>query len=310
MLLIAMNERQTLPAGGMNIAAVERDTGLSKDTLRVWERRYGFPAPSRDRLGERVYPVEQVDRLRILRRLLDAGHRPGRVVALPFERLRALATEHAGPGGQAASAELRHLLGLVAGHELESLRRALGQALVAIGLERFVTDLVAPLTRMVGEAWSRGELEIFEEHLFTESVQRALRGAIDAIAQPAGSPRVLMTTLPQEEHGLGLLMAEALLALEGCCCLSLGVQTPVGDIARAAVAQRADIVALSFSARMKPNQVLDGLADLRAMLAVPTGLWAGGRCPVLWRRPPAGVTVLADLDDIRPAVADWRTRAG
>ncbi|MGA0116507.1 MAG: MerR family transcriptional regulator, partial [Burkholderiales bacterium] len=31
-----------------NIAAVERDTGLSKDTLRVWERRYGFPAPVRD----------------------------------------------------------------------------------------------------------------------------------------------------------------------------------------------------------------------------------------------------------------------
>lgn len=308
-----MNERQLLPVGGMNIAAVERDTGLSKDTLRVWERRYGFPAPSRDRLGERVYPVEQVDRLRILRRLLDAGHRPGRVVALPFERLRVLASEHAGssgPVGQAASAELRHLLGLVVGHELEALRRALGQALVAIGLERFVTDLVAPLTRMVGEAWARGEIEIFEEHLFTESVQRALRGAIDAIAQPAGSPRVLMTTLPQEAHGLGLLMAEALLALEGCCCLSLGVQTPVGDIAQAAVSQRADIVALSFSARMKPNQVLDGLADLRAMLALPTRLWAGGRCPVLWRRPPAGVTVLADLGDIRPALADWRARAG
>ncbi|MBL8366565.1 MAG: cobalamin-binding protein, partial [Candidatus Accumulibacter sp.] len=24
----------------MNIGAVERDTGLGKDTLRVWERRY------------------------------------------------------------------------------------------------------------------------------------------------------------------------------------------------------------------------------------------------------------------------------
>ena len=30
------------------IADVERDTGLSKDTLRVWERRYGFPLPLRD----------------------------------------------------------------------------------------------------------------------------------------------------------------------------------------------------------------------------------------------------------------------
>jgi methanogenic corrinoid protein MtbC1 len=38
---------------------------------------------------------------------------------------------------------------------------------------------------------------------------------------------VLLTTLPGEPHGLGLLMAEAMLALEGCTCVSLGVQTPV-----------------------------------------------------------------------------------
>ena len=37
-----------------SIAEVERETGLGKDTLRVWERRYGFPVPQRDRLGERA----------------------------------------------------------------------------------------------------------------------------------------------------------------------------------------------------------------------------------------------------------------
>jgi hypothetical protein len=31
------------PSGGLCIAQVERDTGLSKDPLRMWERRYGFP---------------------------------------------------------------------------------------------------------------------------------------------------------------------------------------------------------------------------------------------------------------------------
>ena len=82
-----------IPSDGpvrLGIAAVERETGLSKDLLRVWERRYGFPSPSRDAFGERAYPADQVDRLHLLRRLLDAGHRPGRVVPLPAERLRAL----------------------------------------------------------------------------------------------------------------------------------------------------------------------------------------------------------------------------
>ena len=66
-----MNDMTSQPEGFVNIAAVERDTGLSKDTLRVWERRYGFPAPMRDRFGERLYPLEQVDRLRLIRRLMS-----------------------------------------------------------------------------------------------------------------------------------------------------------------------------------------------------------------------------------------------
>ena len=51
-----MNDRFVEPKVSLSIAAVERDTGLSKDTLRVWERRYGFPTPDRDGFGERAYP--------------------------------------------------------------------------------------------------------------------------------------------------------------------------------------------------------------------------------------------------------------
>ena len=58
-------------SAGLPIAAVERDTGLAKDTLRVWERRYGFPQPDRDANGERVYPLVQVDKLRLLRRIQE-----------------------------------------------------------------------------------------------------------------------------------------------------------------------------------------------------------------------------------------------
>ena len=79
----------------MSIAAVERDTGLSKDTLRVWERRYGFPTPERDASGERSYAFEQVARLRTIKRLLDIGHRPGRIVPLAPEDLERLSSASA-----------------------------------------------------------------------------------------------------------------------------------------------------------------------------------------------------------------------
>jgi DNA-binding transcriptional MerR regulator/methylmalonyl-CoA mutase cobalamin-binding subunit len=309
-----MNDRGSSPTLTRTIAAVERDTGLSKDTLRVWERRYGFPNPGRDQFGERVYPIEQVDKLRLLRRLMDAGHRPGKVIHLPVEDLQQLAAETTGAAVQPQSMgealaeheDLQRYMGLVKAHDGEGLRRALSQAQLRLGLERFVNEVVAPLTRTIGEAWARGYIEVFEEHMYTESLQVVLRGAIGTIPQPARQPRVLLTTIPLEPHGLGLLMAEAILALDGCRCVSLGVQTPVWDIVLAATAHRADVVALSFTGVVNQNQVLDSLTELREKLPRSVELWVGGNCPILQRRPPMGIQVLNDLHAIHPAIRRWR----
>ena len=309
----AASESVTATPATIGIAAVERDTGVSKDTLRVWERRYGFPRPQRDAFGERAYSEEDLDKLRVVRRLLDAGHRPGKIIAMPIAELRSLAERSAQSAAQVAGTgetpeALQRYLTLVRSHRIDDLRRALSQAVLRHGIERFVIDVCAPLNRSIGEEWARGELEIFEEHLYTESMQVVLRNAIGSIPEPATQPRVLLTTVPNEAHGLGLLMAEALLALEGCHCTSLGTQTPIGDIALAAQAQSADIVALSFSAWLNPNQVLEGLAELRARLSPQIEIWVGGRCPILRRRPPKGVTVLGGLTQIREALAAWRGR--
>jgi DNA-binding transcriptional MerR regulator/methylmalonyl-CoA mutase cobalamin-binding subunit len=293
------------------IAAVERDTGLSKDTLRVWERRYGFPQPQRDANGERVYPQDQVDKLRLLKRLMDQGHRPGKIAERSMPQLKALAeagnARHPAADPAAKVDEtLRDLLQLITTHRNDDLRRNLARLTVRVGLAHFVTDVIAPLTKLVGEGWARGELAIFEEHLFTESVQAVLRNAIAAIPHPGDSPRVLLTTVPQEPHGLGVLMAEAMFALEGARCISLGVRTPVQEIVRGAESQRADIVALSFSPVVNPYQVGESLKELRAQLPAPVELWAGGSSPLLHRRPPEGVRVLARLEDVGPAIEAWR----
>jgi DNA-binding transcriptional MerR regulator/methylmalonyl-CoA mutase cobalamin-binding subunit len=302
------------PSSGpvLPIAAVERDTGLSKDTLRVWERRYGFPQPLRDANGERVYPQDQVDKLRLIKRLMDQGHRPGKIAECSMEQLQALA--EAGNGSDRAAAVespaddvLREFLGLVTAHRVDDLRRDLARLTVKVGLARFVTEVMAPLTALVGDRWARGELAIFEEHLYTESVQAVLRNAIASIPHPGDSPRVLLTTVPQEPHGLGVLMAEAMFALEGARCISLGVRTPVMEIVRGAQSQGVDIVALSFSPVVNPYQVIESLKELRTQLPATVDLWAGGTSPVLHRRPPAGVRVIGGLPDVGPAIAAWRS---
>jgi len=291
------------------ISAVERDTGLSKDTLRVWERRYGFPQPVRDAFDERVYPADQVERLRLIARLLNSGQRPGRVVSLPMTQLQQL-VQLAAPGASGdgvGSTEQRAILEGLKGHDVVGLRRTLNQAVLRMGLGRFVTELLAPLNVRVGEAWVRGEIQVFEEHMYTESVTAVLRSAIGSTpATPLpGRPRVLLTTFPQEPHALGLLMAEAMLVLEGCDCVSLGVQTPLLEIAQAAQANRVQIVGLSFSASLNTNQMLRGLQELRTKLPADIRIWAGGSHPALKKRDLDGITPVADLADIQPLLTQW-----
>ncbi len=308
MILPAASAPALLP-----IAAVERDTGLSKDTLRVWERRYGFPRPERSSIGDRRYPVEQVDRLRLLKRLLDNGMRPGHVVPLPpaeLERLNDSVTAKAGNASATAEPSLRRCLALLKAHDSDALRAQLRRMQAQLGLAGFVIEVLAPLTTLVGDAWMQGEIEVHEEHLYTDQVGFVLREAIRSVprAAPADRPRVLLTTLPGESHGLGLLMAEAIFTLYGAACVPLGTQTPLRDITAAAAAHRADIVALSVTPAMNPNLALAGLAELRAMLLPDTELWAGGAAPVLHRRPIDGVSTFSALPPIQVAVERWRLR--
>ncbi|NDG38370.1 MAG: MerR family transcriptional regulator [Betaproteobacteria bacterium] len=292
------------------ISAVERDTGISKDKLRIWERRYGFPTPLRDDNGERLYPQAQVQRLRMIKRLMDAGHRPGRIVVASEQVLAGLLAAPA-PSAAAglATPQVEECMALLRDHDVEGLQRQLSQAVLRMGLGPCVLGLIAPLTTHVGEAWIHGELAIFEEHIFTEALQQVLRQALQAVPRQALAerPKVLLSTLPGEPHGLGLLMVEAMLMQEGCQCLSLGVQTPLDELPRAAAAHGADMVALSFSGLLSPGLVRRNLRELRALLPAQTELWAGGSSPALQGRSGIeGVRCLTGLATLASAVADWR----
>ena len=72
---------------GLGIAALSRATGLPIETLRTWERRYGFPTPKQREGTLRLYPYETLEHLKRIRDALDAGHRPSHVVPLPLADL-------------------------------------------------------------------------------------------------------------------------------------------------------------------------------------------------------------------------------
>jgi len=298
------------------ISDVERDVGVAKETLRVWERRYGFPQPDRDFNDERTYPLVQVERLARIKRLIDHGHRPGKLMALSDAELAELGARIIAPAPAAlAEPDLATSMALLGRHQLGALRKHLAHALLRRGLRAFVMDLLVPLSAAVRHGWTDGTVATFEERLFAETIQQVLRPAIITASTPDGdrdaqprAPRVLLTTVPQERSCVGLLMTEALLALAGAHCTSLGPQTPLADIVTAAEALRIDIVSLSFSSRVATRAIADSVNELRGRCGANVEVWAGGSGALLARRL-IGEHHVVPLEDIDAAMARWQARA-
>ncbi len=265
-----------------SIRVVARLTGVSADKLRVWERRYGFPSPERKPNGARVYSDADVERLRLIARALEVGYRAGDAVrADPMSLKRQLESNvrvvpdveesSVNPDG-AVDRLIAHILDDDAGattNELRSLANALGP-------QRFVVEVASPAVERVGAEWRRGKLAVRHEHLFSTILATELRLQHSVIDEDVGAPVVLFTTLPGENHGLGLEMAALYMAGSGVSPRLLGVDTPTDQIVEAALALEVSAVGISISTAADIESVEAGLLHLRRSLPTGVALWAGG----------------------------------
>lgn len=290
-------------SSGYPIAFVERNTGISRETLRMWERRYGFPLPDRDGAGDRSYSPADLDRLRLIKRLLDQGYRPGKVVPMSDGGLSGLANEPALPVEMEPGA-WKDFLNLMKSPGLEAARDWLRGRLSRATLATFLLETLAPLTEAVGDAWATGHLRVHDEHLYTEMVTRLLRQAMEEL--PRGDePPILLATLSGERHGLGLLMAEAMFHQAGARCLNLGVDVPIPEIVLAVRHHRASALALSFSVAYPRRRIAPQIDALREQLPPDCRIWAGGRMTARLRIRP-GVRYCPELVDAPGLLAELK----
>jgi DNA-binding transcriptional MerR regulator len=134
------------------IRAAARLAGLSVDTLRAWERRYGAVVPRRGDRG-RVYTDADVSRLIRLARLVGRGHAIGTIAGIDDAGLDGLlgaeAAHRPGPPA-AASIDLAPLTAAVARYDLDALETALGRYAAVLPPADLVFDIVVPFLHEIG----------------------------------------------------------------------------------------------------------------------------------------------------------------
>jgi DNA-binding transcriptional MerR regulator len=282
------------------IRIVAKQTGLPMETLRAWERRYGFPKPER-RPGSnrRLYAAADIERLLLLKGAIENGYRIGDVVTKTIDELIALGqgasvpspisgeravprpavrtSPHVQALAFAASEQMiATLLGHLRNDDLESLDHLLRQLAATLGPKAFVVEIAHPFAARVGSEWSEGNLSVRHEHAATQCLSTRLRSMLSTYQDIPGHPTILLTTLPGEPHGLALEMVAVYMIPSGAKPRLLGVNTPVQDIVEAAEKLNADVIGLTVTPVVDANQCSDQLWLLRRALDRKVAIWLGG----------------------------------
>ena len=241
------------------INEVAKLTGLAPARLRAWERRYAVVRPARMPNGYRAYTAEQVALLRAFARLVDAGERIGDLADDGIEAVLARAEQF-----DIAVSTHGELLEAVVAYDRDRLEQLVQQELAERGLAGFARDVVLPLAIEVGDLWALGKIPIAAEHLATEVVVHALKGALRAA--PGSGPVCVAALLPHERHEWGFLCVLADVQEQGWQVHYLGADLPPEEIVEAAWKRGAGAVALSASDPVNVEPLLSTLAQLPGRL--------------------------------------------
>ena len=279
----------------LSIGAVARSSGLSEATLRVWERRYGIPTPVRLPSGHRRYLPEHVRHLRLVSEALAQGARPGEVLKIPLEDLPGFVSK-----GRLSEPDVQ-VIAWVKGLDDRNLRDYLAEQQKELGLVAFFDTMVGPLLAWLGTTWARGELEVRHEHFVTELIEDHLRYIRMSCSRENRSElvgNIVLASLPQERHSLGLSMVAVICELAGVGQRLLGADTPIEDIAAAAREINADAAAVSIPISEQGAVLYRRVDELRSALDPNISLLMGGMGVKRIRRSPSGVERVV-------SIADW-----
>jgi len=214
--------------------AVVQLTGLSADTLRIWERRHQAVVPQRGR-SQRLYSEQDVNRLLLLKAAVDKGHSIGQIARLGDGELQALPVARgftmAEAGPDSPLLELvERLLGLLSQYQVQALDLELGRLAALLSPSTLVHQVVLPLLHRVGEAWEHGQLNVAQEHLLSFSLRRVLVLLTPATRSSAPTKTLVFATPAGQHHEFGLLAAAMLATTHNLQVINVGVDVPCGDL--------------------------------------------------------------------------------
>jgi MerR family transcriptional regulator, light-induced transcriptional regulator len=231
------------------IHRVAKLTGLSKDVIRVWERRFGLLKPTRGANRYRNYSDEDVTLLRFLKEQLDAGSSIGELAKLGREELLGRARASAPRVSfvdNTFSRLLRELLSALNPFDRVIFEKRLNGAVAVVPFEEALHGILLPLQEQVGQLWHEGHVNVALEHYVTKQIQQKIFSAMNQLPVAEFGAKVIVACPPGEEHDIAALAVAYRCRVRGCRVYYLGANVPIVSLTNLCDKVTPDLTIISF----------------------------------------------------------------
>lgn len=249
--------------GGYTIKKVSERTGISVQTLRAWERRYGVPKPSRVPGNRyRIYEEQDIADVLWMKQRIEAGVLPAQASALFHQQASRLSTSPINGPEQQVGVHQAALLSALEQWDESLAQHLLDESFAMYTPEQVALKIIQPTLVEMGRGWLQGRTTVWQEHLATNLIRRkltAIRQAQPALASSA--PHLVAACAPDEEHEIGMLVLAMLASRHGWRVSYLGQRTPLSDLVEFARQSKPTLTAISCGTVIGLGSLIPFLED-------------------------------------------------
>lgn len=252
-------------------------SGLTELSIRAWEGRYSAVTPNRTKSNRRVYKDSDIEKLILLKKLTQHGHRISDLANLPSGKLSELLLNiemmnnnlnrgNAGIENRPEEIIVNDCIDAIRKYDDSQLMNLLNAATLKYNQPQLIENILIPLMEKTGVYWREGLLRISHEHFTSKVIYKFIINLSDGFQIKETAPRIVITTPDAQYHEVGAMIGLSLAASEGWKTTYLGPSLPAEDISSAVNQLKARVLFLSIVYPPDNHSLNNELKRLREMI--------------------------------------------
>jgi len=218
------------------IRVISNACGVLPHTVRAWEQRYSIFKPERSSNGQRLYDNQDLNKARLIAKLLNQGHSISRLAHHCYSELELMLKKESTPNDKSDFLEHQNinkkLLLALSSYEIDEVLAELQHLRISFGAKEFIFNTILPTMRTVGKLVQKGKYSVTQEHI----ISTIIRDQLSQIYLPslgAKSKEVALATPEGNLHELAIIIADIICRANRFPTRYLGAAHPAQSLAEA-----------------------------------------------------------------------------